>query len=202
MTPAAHGAFAAVASFESHAARRLGPGTMDRSFWSGAIIVVTVVVAGAGTLPALLLRPTAPEIGLSAESQPFVPRPTPRTEPTPKLAELPKARGEPAELAQAVPSPDPVPDRVPGDVAAQALPAAPSPPAAASRPQESFPQSFPPVQAVDLPAPAGVTPSNASPPPAESVAKPVRPPREAARHPKRQVRPAPFPLREFLAWRR
>ena len=32
---------------------------MDKRFWSGAIVVVTVVVAGASALPALLLRPAS-----------------------------------------------------------------------------------------------------------------------------------------------
>ncbi len=30
---------------------------IDKRFWTGAILVVTVVVAGAGSLPALLLAP-------------------------------------------------------------------------------------------------------------------------------------------------
>src|ERR1700704_3394863 len=52
------------------------PMLVDKKFWSGALIVVTVVVAGAGTLPGLLLRPTvseAPDLPVAVSSQDSVP---------------------------------------------------------------------------------------------------------------------------------
>ena len=48
---------------------------IEKRFWSGAIAVVTLIVAGAGALPELLLRPasTGPSVAL--------PRNAPKAEP-------------------------------------------------------------------------------------------------------------------------
>ena len=80
---------------------------MDKRFWSGAIVVLTVVVAGASALPALLLRPasldeplvvTAPAPN-AAEPAPAVAKAEPAAkavEPAPPVAQPPVAQAEPA----------------------------------------------------------------------------------------------------------
>jgi len=104
----------------------------DKRFWSGAIIVVTVAVAGAGAVPSLLLRPAAEPIpfeqtfaAAAAVSKPAEPKPAAE----PKAAE-PKSADEPkaavAELKQADAKPAAAPPAPPA--------AAPLPPAVASAP--------------------------------------------------------------------
>jgi len=162
---------------------------VDKRFWSGAIIVATVAISGAGALPALLLRPAAPE-------------------PAPFETAVAKA----ADLETAVPpaSPAPAPEPV--------APVAPAPPAL---PQTSEPpepprhtvaaEAFPPVQPIDL-ATRPETEVAAMPAPAQGLAASAKPAAatktrvaRASTHGvkrKRGVRPAAFPIREFLAWRR
>lgn len=176
---------------------------VDKRFWSGAVIAATVMVAGASALPALLLAPTAPE--------PMIPV---AIVPPEKKAALVAARIEPQPV-----------ERAQAPVAAQPAPsvAAPTPQVAASPPpatpmREAAPMAFPPVQPIGVatskpePAAAIAAPAPAVPRVAEAAndrpvtEKPARAQRGAAQRTttrKRQVvRPAVFPLREFLAWRR
>ncbi len=65
---------------------------IEKRFWSGAIAVVTLIVAGAGALPELLLRPasTGPSVAL--------PRNAPKAEP---IAPLEQTRGRDAGRVRA-----------------------------------------------------------------------------------------------------
>lgn len=128
---------------------------MDGRFWSGAAIALTVVIAGANALPALLLR-------------------TPAEAPVVPVANV--------EAPQAALVQPPVP-------ATPVTEAEPAPVAASSRP----------APAVSSPVPAAVA-ATPSPPAATEPARAQRP--VEARDRKRPVRPAIYPMREFLAWRR
>ena len=164
---------------------------VDKRFWSGAIIVATVAISGAGALPALLLRPAAPEpapLDTMVAAKPADPQPAP-----PLIAPAP-AEGAPAPVAPAPPQ------------ASQAPAPPPEPPR-----QTAAPEAFPPVQPVGLAA-RPETEAAAIPAPAQGLgasAKPAaatktRVARESTHGVKRKrgVRPAAFPIREFLAWRR
>lgn len=192
---------------------------VDKRFWSGAIIVATVVIAGASALPALLLAPSAPEpmvpplaaAPIERKVEPVVahvqPQPMVKAEASAPAARPvpPPVPAAPAPVRQAVAAPPPVETPVP-----VVLTAAPV--------REAVPVPFPPVQPVGVAAsktdsgPAIAAPLPISPRTASASAdrpvteKPVRAQRTAAqRVTKRKrhfVRPALFPLREFLAWRR
>jgi hypothetical protein len=156
---------------------------IDKRFWAGAVLAVTVVVAGAGSLPALLLRPVAtdpPPVALA---------------PAAKVAEPVQVQ---ADAEPAKPSPPPPPQSV----------AAPPPAPAPVR--EAVP-AFPPVQPVGITTPAQpvATPPRDTATVRAAVAAPettIRPQRTAgqaaARQKRKLVRPAPYPMREFFAWRR
>lgn len=193
-----------------------GGGTlrMDRRFWSGAAIAVTVVIAGANALPALLLgSPTDAPAPLAAAPirSPDAPPPVAALAPAP-APEVTKA--EPASAAVAA-APQPAP----------LAPAASSPPvAAAPQPTPAAPAvSPPPVAASPAPTPAPTETASAFPPVQPPTSEPppaapfVAPPSARAPHAPekgaraeqkerkarpRPVRPAIYPLREFFAWRR
>jgi len=170
---------------------------IDKRFWAGAILAVTVVVAGAGSLPALLLRPIATDPPPAALA------------PTAKVAEPVQApvqaKADPAPVASApavaaAEPPKPAPPSAPQPVAA--------PPPEPATVRAAAPVAFPPVQPVDVATPAqpGATPPTDSPAARvtvrapEKIARAERTPKQSTR--KRAVRPAPYPMREFLAWRR
>jgi len=180
---------------------------IDKRFWSGAIAVVTLIVAGAGALPELLLRPapTAPTVVVAQSSTTAEPLAKPeQTGSTAQSASLPADNRAdniaPAEesiaAAPRVAAPLPEPPRPEPEV--------PAPPAAAP------PVAFPPVQPVGAAAasvPDAVPPANPQATPAipthPGTGKPHRPERAAQRpaKPKQAVRPATYPIGEFLAWR-
>jgi hypothetical protein len=192
---------------------------VDKRFWSGAIIVATVVVAGASALPALLLAPSAPEpmvpplaaAPIERKVEPVVarvePQPAVKAEaPAPAARPLPPpAPAAPVPVLQVVAAPPPVETSSP-----VVLTTAPV--------RETASVPFPPVQPVGVvasktePVPSIAAPLPISPRAANATAdrpvteKPVRAQRTAAqRVTKRKrhfVRPAFYPLREFLAWRR
>lgn len=188
----------------------------DKRFWSGAIIVVTVVVAGASALPALLLTRGAPE--------PIVAVVTPAS--AEKRAELVVPRVEPQPIVKVEDSASaarslspPVSAAAVQHVAAPQPPEAPAPVAPPPIPlREAAPGAFPPVQPVGIAtSKMDSVPTPATPLPTSTAAaagtsdrpvteKFVRAQRAAAeRNIKRKrqvVRPALYPLREFFAWRR
>src|SRR5258708_17301415 len=109
---------------------------VDKKFWSGALIVVTVVVAGAGTLPALLLRPAtsdAPErpatqTAVSAEPTVLPPTAAVAAEPVPVAPAIAAKPAEPLTSWQAaLPVAAEPPQRVERPGAAEASPP-PAPP--------------------------------------------------------------------------
>jgi outer membrane biosynthesis protein TonB len=188
---------------------------MDKRFWGGAIAVLTVVVAGAGTLPGLLLHPTVEEVAVagSVEPAPFVAKP--------KLAEAePAPAAPPAPAAVVEPKLPPKPEPEPVVQAAQPAPAeAPQEPQATqpqpAQPAAANPISFPPVQPIGVATAQGLDAapkngavaaaptqsSNASARGGRDAAEKRSAARDTAKR-KRAVRPAIFPMREFLAWRR
>jgi len=171
---------------------------IDKRFWAGAILAVTVVVAGAGALPALLLRPIAadpPPAALASTAKVAEPVQAPvqaKADPAPvapapmvAAAEPPKPTPPPAPQTVAAPPPEPAPARV------------------------AAPVAFPPVQPVGVTTaqPVATQPDTATAraavPAAEKTARPQRTAGPAAARQKRKpVRPAPYPMREFFAWRR
>jgi hypothetical protein len=169
---------------------------IDKRFWAGAILAVTVVVAGAGSLPALLLRPVAadpPLVALAPTVNVAEPVQAPvqaKADPPPVVAAAAVAVAEPPK-----PSPPPAPQVV----------AAPLPEPAPVR--EAAPV-FPPVQPVGITTPAQPVATPPTDAPAarvtdrapQRVARAERTAKPSTR--KRAVRPAPYPMREFLAWRR
>lgn len=97
---------------------------MDKRFWSGAVAVVTVVIAGAGVLPSLLLRPAVDDDPMagSVEPAPFMSKPV-------KLVDYEPPRPVVAVLQAAVRLPEATPGtragpKPPGVVAAVPPPAA------------------------------------------------------------------------------
>ena len=205
---------------------------LDKRFWSGAIIVVTVVVAGAGTLPALLLSPAPSQVPPVAVARPAaeasisapvidIARPndaaaasvaaTPAS-PFGESASAPVPNdASPAPAAETERSPA-VAVAAPEPAAPQPAPAAPAETAVASVPPETAsvsanPSAFPPVQPVDVATRGGAEQAPSAAPGNEHAApKPARRAQVAAAHePKRKrrsVRPALYPIREFFAWRR
>ena len=194
---------------------------MDKRFWGGAIAVLTVVVAGASALPGLLLRPAVEQAAVAGtvEPAPFISRPVKlaAAEPVrPAISPAPAGVTEPASpppIAAAPPlatSPPVAEAPKPAPLAPQAAAEAPQP-----VPAEANKISFPPVQPVGIatqPDLDAVPTKSAAPtrsrdasaqPAREAAEKPAR--RSASRDtgkPKRAVRPAIYPMREFLAWRR
>jgi hypothetical protein len=174
---------------------------VDKRFWSGAILTVTIVVAGASSLPALLLRPPAPAVPAAVT----------------RTAEPVATRVEPQPVAKAEPLPAP---QI-AVVQPPAKPIAPPQPASAPAPEPppaplraATPVAFPPVQPVGVATPGApaTRPAATSPTDSAAVATPALETRKAAgaeravqQVPKRKrnvTRPAPYPIREFLAWRR
>jgi hypothetical protein len=183
---------------------------MDKRFWSGAIVVVTAVVAGASVLPGLLLGPNpveAPPVAVVAPApkDPVLKPP----EPAPVAAKPEVARVEPAGVVAAKPiDPSPAPPPAAPVQADQPAPIGPPAQQVASAPE------FPPVQPIGIATQSG---PDASPQPTQSRVASARPDAaatksEKARTPrmtvqdakkrKRSVRPAIYPLREFFAWQR
>jgi len=180
---------------------------IDKRFFSGAILVVTIVVAGASSLPALLLRPAAPDtlpMPVAAPAAVTTAEPIERVEAKPVEANVePKPIAKPAAVM-----PDPPPVAVP-PTKSVAVPPPPSTPAAEPPPpvREAAPITFPAVQPVGVAAASG--PDAVAAPAASAPARAATAtgkPRQRTAHQtaarKRAVRPAIFPLREFLAWRR
>ena len=189
----------------------------DKKLWSGAVIVVTAVIAGAGTLPALLLRPspdtiepmsaeTARELAVS-RTAPTKPEPVVRTVAVvsaPALAMIEKA-AEPTPVAKPVALPTPV--REVASVAEQPRtePAAAKPIVVAAVPEAAVEPSatqkdivLPPVPLLEAASAAERT--GKKPAQAQTQA-PATATREVKRKPP-AARPAPYPIGEFLAWRR
>ena len=181
----------------------------DKRFWSGAIAIVTLLVGGASVLPALLL-PSA-----STGSAVVLPLGAPKAE------AIVKSEPTPAVVRRAPVSVDNGADPAATPVRS-AVEAAPEPVAIAPEPPKEEPDvtaapapapsgAFPPVQAVGVAAPSApdvvppstppVTPVNAAPPIADKPAKSERATQRAAR-PRQNVRPAAYPIGEFLAFRR
>lgn len=160
---------------------------VDKRFWSGAIIVATTVVAGASSLPTLLLQPAVPEAAPAVATAPQAAEPVVQ---------------RPAEPVVLRPEPTAAPL---GAVA----PLQPTKAAVAPElPRPAQPVTFPPVQPIDLAAPRAPAPSPNETRPASAPIAPAaqaRPARVATQpdgkrnHP---VRPAAYPIREFLAWHR
>lgn len=190
---------------------------MDKRFWGGAIAVLTVVVAGAGVLPGLLLRPALEEVPVAGtvEPAPFVAKP--------KLADAEPARpaASPAPAGVTEPALPPKPASEPPAAAPPPTPTpvaeAPKPAPQPAEPAVRTPISFPPVQPVGIatrPDLDAVPTNSAAAAPTQARDASARPAREAAEKParrvatreagkrKRAVRPAIYPMREFLAWRR
>jgi len=190
-----------------------GHSMIDKRFWSSAIAIVTLIVAGASALPELLLRPasTAPTVVLPLAAPKAKPMPE-QTAAPPQSAPMPAVnhteRGTPTTRSIATAPPQPAaPD--PEKPKAAPLPAATLLPPA--------PVSFPPVQplgdaAANVPSaiPAANPVPPARPPGIEAnrarpdAEKPVPAERIARRpdKPIKSVRPAAYPIGEFLAWRR
>jgi hypothetical protein len=187
---------------------------IDKRFWSGTIAVVTLIVAGAGALPELLLwpapiRPTIvlplgapmaepiakPEQTAAVARSAAVPRYTSRdlgaANSTEKVGPLEQS------IAESVPQPAAMVLEPPKPVTEVPTAPAPAPPVA-----------FPPVQAVgvqaasvpDMVPPATNPQARPTNPPRPTTDKPVR--SEPAQKPRQNVRPAAYPIGEFLAWRR
>ena len=156
--------------------RGRGGGTRDmslnRHFWSGTIVAVTVVIAGASALPYLLLRPGPEDAPLAAAPVAL------RTD------------QELAPVASAVPKTQ-TPTQTPEPVRAAAAFPPVQPPSvdepAGARPEA--PAAAVPPQATAVPAA----------PPDKPVRTAERPRRKSHLHP---VRPALYPIREFFAWQR
>ena len=181
---------------------------VDKRFWSGAILTVTIVVAGASSLPALLLRPTAPD------PAPAVPAAvTMIAEPVPtRVDPQPVAKAEPSPL---VPAPQMTVAQAPAEpIAPPQAAAAPAPEPPAAPVRAATPVAFPPVQPVGVATPSAPAARTSAPSLADSPAvaalapkarKAVRDERsvqQAAKRKRNVTRPAPYPIREFLAWRR
>jgi hypothetical protein len=200
---------------------------MDKRFWSGAVIVVTVAVAGAGALPTLLLRPSAEPAPLEATfaAAAIVSKPEPKAAPAVASPPAPVAVVPPPAPPPAVASP-PSPIVVSAPAALQAptkpepavvLPPVAAPPPAAIVPapepaREAKSEPFPPVQPVGVAAHSEAKLGASGPIEKPRSMRAKRAARKwvrlarfrAANAAKRNgsVRPATYPIREFLAWRR
>jgi hypothetical protein len=193
---------------------------LDRRFVSGALVAVTVVVAGASSLPALLLGPAAsdepfiaPGPSRVAEAPAVKPAPAPEAEPAPEAKPLAEAKPaavppappvaetkpEPGVISApaSLPTPAPAPAKPAAEAAGKAAPA--SVVAAAPTPALAKAEAFPPVQAPTTEPPRTIAIPQAAPP-KKTVRTDDGERRKAARA--RPVRPAIYPMREFLAWRR
>jgi len=225
----------------------------DKRFWSGAIIVMTVAVAGAGAVPSLLLRPTAEPIpfentftvaaAVSTAAAPKSTQPiaTAAKPAEPKAAELATPREPPRIAAPVAIASTPVapnaaglteprtePKAVPAPPSVAAAPAAIVPVAVAAAPvvapqtqrlatdllrpaneapRAAQPDAFPPVQPIEVAARHETTPSDKLRAARSRAAarKWIRIARgrsaRVARRGGGSIRPAAYPIREFLAWR-
>jgi hypothetical protein len=200
----------------------------DRNFWGGAVFVVTVVVAGASALPTLLLQPASDPVPSAAVVAPTtVSEPVAVGALESKRPDLPVHHAEaarphepaPAEIVAMPPTPEPAsntpeppPAREPAPaeiVATPTEPASKTPEPPEPAPPSEAANAFPPVQPVGIPdRPVAQVPpqSRASAAPARQAAGKATPDRRASaedvKKRKRGVRPAVYPIREFLAWRR
>ncbi len=168
--------------------------SLDRRFWSGSVIVVTAMIAGASALPALLLRSDP-----AVDSRSIVAVAPPRSEPM-RQAEV----SMPTVPVVARPA---VPQATPVTASVTSLPQAPEPasrPAAVAFPPVQPPSPEQPAEAQPAAPPAAAptqtraTPEPAADKPARTTERPAA--RKAAHL--RRVRPAIYPIHEFLAWRR
>jgi hypothetical protein len=186
--------------------RQRGESMIEKRFWSGAIAAVTLIVAGAGALPELLLRPasTGPSVAL--------PRKAPKAEPIAPLEPTAIVRD-----ATSVPDVNRVhtiapPEQPKAQPAPQVVAAAPEPkpePEVPAKPAPAPPVAFPPVQPVGVaaagapdvvpPARSQVTSASAAQP---MTNKPHGPTAQRSTKPKQNVRPAAYPIGDFLAFRR
>jgi hypothetical protein len=201
--------------------RKLGASQMDKRLWSGAILVLTIVVAGASSLPTLLLRPATPDAPPVAPELPTaqVPQPLPvvaTVEPTPAPKPIEAAPPPAPEVARSEVA-QPAPSQAAAPTPVEAAPAG-APAAATAAVAAATPVAFPPVQPIGVATQAGPDVAPQQPAPTQSRAasatpdgtkartdKSARAPRmtlQDAKKRKRSVRPAIFPLREFFAWRR
>ena len=180
---------------------------VDKRFWTVAIAAVTIAVAGAGALPSLLLAPASPDL-LPIPPVAAAPSAPPKAEPV--ATPVQSARAEPPTAIEAKPAPTPPPAAVP------ATPNTPEPVKAAEHAKAPEPvrevaaPTFPPVQPIGIPAKPPETAAARLPAQTPAAieasgepekAKRATRPQHAAERPRR-VRPAPYPMREFLAWRR
>jgi hypothetical protein len=205
----------------------------DKRFWSGAVVAVTVVIAGASALPSLL-RPSAPTRVAVVAAHAAKPEPA-KTEPRAELVMEPVALAPQPRFAEVQPAAEPAPPQTiasePRPVAPVAVPepaAWPEPimlpepvkppeppvtprriaePAETAAPvQAATPMTFPPVQPIGVAAggpAATVAPENKETGAKAAAAKPAsRTPSVHLAQRKRSVRPAVYPIGEFLAWRR
>ena len=179
---------------------------MEKRFWSGAIAVVTLIVAGAGALPELLLRPaSAPSVAL--------PRNAPKAEPVAppeEIAVVTRGASVPdVNRADTMAPPEPSTTEPAPQVAA-AVPEPPKPQSVVlATPAPAPPVAFPPVQPVGVGATSapGVIPPAAPQPISANAAHPMttRPVERAVQRPakpKQNMRPAAYPIGEFLVSRR
>ncbi len=179
---------------------------VDKRFWTGAVAIVTVVTAGASALPSLLLAPAdpvplvAPVAGKAPEKPPEPFRTVASEPPAPVRAE-PQRQAEAAPAAVAVSAPV---------VTVSAPPPPPAEPVAAAAPPPAAPTpapaaAFPPVQPVGIASEtAAVAPQSRPAGTEQRAARHIRQreARAAQSGRKRALRPARYPIREFLAWRR
>ena len=180
---------------------------MEKRFWSGAIAVVTLIVAGAGALPELLLRPasTGPSVAL--------PRNVPNAEPTAppeQIAVVMQSASVPVvDRTDTIAPPEPRK----AEPAPQVVPAVPEPPkpqpVVLATPAPAPPVAFPPVQPVGVAAATApdVIPPVVPQPMSANAVQPMtsRPAERAVQRPaksRQNVRPATYPIGDFLAFRR
>ena len=181
---------------------------IDKRFWSGAIAVVTLIVAGAGALPELLLRPasTGPAVVL-----PFAPKTEPIAKPDQPAAIVGSVPVPPIDRAETIaPAKPSAAEAAPHPVATAPEPPKPEPEVVAA-PASAPPVAFPPVQPVGVAAakaPEAIPPARPEGTP-EAPARPVtgkpaKPDRTAQRpaKPQQNARPAVYPIGEFLLSRR
>ena len=182
---------------------------IDKRLWSGAIAAVTLIVAGAGALPDLLLRPasTGPTVIVPLGASKFEPITKPEQIATvgQSVSARPTDRGEiiaPPAWSTVEAAPEPV------AAAPEALKLEPE---VRATPDPAPSVAFPPVQTVGMAAtsvPNVVPPASPRPTPANvphaAADKPAQPERISQRpaKPRQNVRPAAYPIGEFLAFRR
>ena len=180
---------------------------IEKRFWSGAIAVVTLIVAGAGALPELLLRPasTGPSVALSRDA--------PKAEPMAPLDQTPVvmhgASVAAVNRADTVAPPE-QPKAEPAPQFVAAAPESPKPePEVPATPAPAPPVALPPVQPVGVAAASApdVIPPAAPQATAAIAAQPMtnRPAERAVQRPakpRQNVRPAAYPIGDFLAFRR